>query len=92
MNEVVIISFFIIALVVPPALALTNLKPLWKLWIHLVTGLLLIILVWVVAEKAAAVIKWLATALIIASAIKTVKEYMEERGKRDQESHTSFLQ
>jgi hypothetical protein len=52
----------------------------------------LIILVWVVAEKAAAVIKWLATALIIASAIKTVKEYMEERGKRDQESHTSFLQ
>jgi hypothetical protein len=76
LNEILLLVVFIAALIIPPLLLKRTRQPL-NTYIKLASGLFLLILVWFLAPKGSVPFKGILTILVVASGIKTLKDYLE---------------
>ncbi len=85
-NEIVLISVIVALLIIPPLFVKRIRQPL-NTYVKLTIGLLLLILVWVFAGEGSLPLRIIITAIVIKSALKTIKEYKEFFGRAEIETN-----
>jgi hypothetical protein len=75
-NEILLIVVFIALLIIPSWL-LKRIKQPLNTYIKLASGLLLLILIWFFADKGSLPLKGIMTIVVLSSAIKTIKDYVD---------------
>lgn len=76
LNEILLVFAFIAALVIPSLLLKRVGQPL-NMYTKLASGILLLILVWFFAGEGTLPIKVILTTVVVSSAIKTIKDYID---------------
>jgi hypothetical protein len=76
LNEILLITGVMTVLIIPYLLMKRIKKPI-NTYIRLTSGLLLLILVWFFASDSPLPIKVIMTIIVVSSAIKAIKEYLD---------------